>query len=372
MKTILIALLTGLPAFCFAQTEGKATISGSLKNINNVRAVYYSYRSGDDVIRDSALVKDSKYQFTASGEMPLMIKMFSASPQADEIKAREVATVFVEGGMNTVVSVDSFSNVEIKESKAQADFKKITDAMKPFQEQINLLSSRYDDLNAMGDTAGMKKIAGEYEILDQKLKEEVYGAFIRTNPTSPLALFALNNYAGFDIDPVKVEPLYQLLADKYKNAPAGKKFGERLLKAKLTAVGAMAPGFSQADTSGKVVSLSSFKGKYVLVDFWASWCGPCRAENPNVVNAYHQYQNKNFTIVGVSLDDEKDKWLAAIARDKLSWTQLSDLKGWENAVARQYGIQAIPQNLLLDPAGKIIAKNIRGEELLQKLAEVLK
>jgi peroxiredoxin len=130
--------------------------------------------------------------------------------------------------------------------------------------------------------------------------------------------------------------------------------------------------FTLPDADGKDISLASYKGKYVLVDFWASWCGPCRAENPNVVKAYSRFKEKGFEILGVSLDDKKDKWQAAVQADNLAWTHVSDLKGWKNAVAEQYGIRAIPQNLLLDPQGVIIAKNLRGDALEKKLEEVLK
>jgi peroxiredoxin len=132
--------------------------------------------------------------------------------------------------------------------------------------------------------------------------------------------------------------------------------------------------FTQNDTLGKPVSLASFKGKYVLVDFWASWCGPCRRENPNVVKTYNTYKDKGFQILSVSLDQPgaKDKWIKAIHDDNLTWTHVSDLQYWDNEVAKQYGIQAIPANFLLDPDGKIIAKNLRGEDLAAKLSTVLK
>jgi peroxiredoxin len=123
------------------------------------------------------------------------------------------------------------------------------------------------------------------------------------------------------------------------------------------------PEFKQNDVNGKLVSLSSFRGKYLLVDFWASWCGPCRAENPNVVKAYNQYKDKNFTILSVSLDQDKSKWLEAIKKDGLTWTHVSDLKYWNNAVAVQFGIQSIPASFILDPNGKIIAKDLRGDAL---------
>ena len=128
--------------------------------------------------------------------------------------------------------------------------------------------------------------------------------------------------------------------------------------------------FQQKSADGKQVGYADFKGKYVLIDFWASWCGPCRAENPNVLKAYNRYKDNNFTVVGISLDDKEENWKKAIREDKMPWTQLSDLKGWENEVSTYYGIRAIPSTLLVDPGGKIIAKDLRGEMLNQKLAEL--
>lgn len=148
-------------------------------------------------------------------------------------------------------------------------------------------------------------------------------------------------------------------------------FRTMINRMKALGTGHLAPEFTQADTSGKKVTLSEFRGKFVLVDFWASWCGPCREENPAVVSAFQKYKDSNFTVVSVSLDENKDRWLKAISKDQLTWTHLSDLKGWKNEVAVAYGISSIPRNYLLDPSGRIVASNLRGYELIKKLRELI-
>ena len=156
------------------------------------------------------------------------------------------------------------------------------------------------------------------------------------------------------------------------NTKYGKLGQEKLNQLRGSSIGYPATNFSQTDPNGKLISLSDFKGKYVLVDFWASWCGPCRGENPNVVKAYNKYKDKGFTVFGVSFDQNKEKWLQAVTADNLTWTHVSDLKGWGNEAGKIFGISSIPQNLLLDKEGKIVAKNLRGADLEAKLEELIK
>ncbi len=218
-----------------------------------------------------------------------------------------------------------------------------------------------------------EEVRQRYMALMEKASRDAADILKRQRPS--LGLIHLLQNSGILDPPDKFLDVYAAAADKFKrdwpNIQSGKDFVAFVDKIKLTAIGQQAPEISLPDPNGKVVTLSSFRGKYVLVDFWAKWCGPCRRENPNVVKAYHQFKGKNFDILGVSLDKTKADWLQAIAEDGLVWNHVSDLKYFESQAARDYNINGIPFSILVDPDGIIVAKNLRGNELHRKLAEVL-
>lgn len=369
-----------LAAGMLAAVQAKAqqfTIKGDLSKVKDtVEWVYLMYADGVRKM-DSVQVIDGKYNFTgkvSGATVANLIPKFAAGSPAGRraLVQTDLASFFLENSAINISNIDSFSNVVVKGSKANDEFAKVRAQLKPFNDKINALSDAYDAARKAGNMEEAAKLDAQADATYEEMNDKVYGGYLKKNPASPIALYAFQQFMGYEIKPEKVEPVFNILSAEAKSSKAGKEIAEKIATVKKTSVGGYAMDFTQNDTLGNPVSLSSFKGKYVLVDFWASWCGPCRMENPNVVAAFNKYKDKGFNVLGVSLDQVKEKWLKAIREDQLTWTHVSDLQYWRNAVAVQYGIQSIPQNLLIDPKGKIIGKNLRGEALEKKLEEVFK
>ncbi|RYF93462.1 MAG: TlpA family protein disulfide reductase, partial [Chitinophagaceae bacterium] len=297
----------------------------------------------------------------------------TAQKKRPVLQAKDYLSVYIEPGVLTVTAKDSLSGSEVKGSASHAEFLSLQEKSKSYNDQFRALYQELAELRKNKDSAAYDLKIKTIDSLDEVVKDAVYLSYLKSKgKTSPVALYALTQYAGYAIDPKKAEPAFNLLGTAYQNSPTGKNFKNRIELAKKTEIGQYAIPFTQNDTSGNAVTLASFKGKYVLIDFWASWCGPCRAENPNVVKAFNKYGSKGFTVLGISLDQpgKKEAWLKAIYDDQLAWTHVSDLKYWNNDVAQAYGIMAIPQNYLLDKEGKIVAKNVRGEDLEKTLSGI--
>lgn len=366
IKKIALTAIASAPALAFAQ-DSQYTVQGKIGDYNAPAKVYVQYRKDGKTVVDSAVLTGGSFKFTGkTGTTPLSSYILFNPKGTGLHSSEDYRSLYLEPGTITVTATDKIADAKIEGTKTNNDNEKYNLAEKPINDAYEALAAKRktatpEQLSALN--AEEKKIDDQDALVNKK--------FIQENPDSYVSLNALESYA-YSADYVDIAPLFNNFSAAIKATEAGKKFAERLLKLKAVALGATAPEFAEADTAGKIISLSSFRGKYVLIDFWASWCGPCRRENPNVVKAYNTYKGKNFTILGVSLDrpNAKDKWLAAIHKDGLTWNHVSDLKFWDSKAADLYAVRGIPQNFLLDPNGKIIGKNLRGEDLENKLAQI--
>jgi len=373
MKKIALVALACLPVLAFGQ-DNKYILQGTVNaNYNASAKVYLEYRVKGQSVTDSVKLDNGKFQFEGSTPTSDPVRGFLIlNPKGTGPKTSDYKTVYLEKGTIVVTSPDSLNNAKISGTKTNNENAAYDLATKPVSDAYDALEKKQNaETPEQQQSASIKQADDKTEKAIEAQEAAINKKFIQEHPDSFLSLNVLESFA-YSADYVDIAPLFNGLSPAMQRTDAGKKFAERLPKLKAVALGATAPEFAEADTTGKIINLSSFRGKYVLIDFWASWCGPCRHENPNVVKAFNHYKGQNFTIIGVSLDrpGAKDKWLAAIHKDGLTWTQVSDLKFWDSKTAGLYAVRGIPQNFLLDPNGKIIAKNLRGDDLENKLEEL--
>lgn len=347
-------------------------ISGQLRNAAAGTKVSLLELDGNQIVARETATTDAQGRFTLKGsntEASLyQLKLDGAKPQEVWLVLDNKTKLQLSGDAQSLAA-----DYSVKGSKDSELLQQLMRQMQRGNGQLQGIMERYQANAQAGRQDSVKLLEAKFLAAQARNNAAVKG-LIRKNPTSVVSAFALGTPQLFNAD--ENFGFADSVATQLKKAQPNSRYTKTLVQTleplRKTAIGTVAPDINLTNPEGKTVALSSLRGQYVLLDFWASWCGPCRAENPNVVKTYEQYKGKKFTIYGVSLDQDKGKWEKAIQADGLTWTHVSDLKGWQSAAGQSYGVTSIPMNFLLDPQGRIIAKNLRGEALASKLASVLK
>lgn len=370
-----LMLACALPTLGFAQQN--YTLQGQVGKLNKPAKAFLRLKYDGKEHIDSVEMKNGKFEFkgTIPSPMEAHIRIIHDNLPFDPAKPakQDIIPFLIEGANIKFVSKDSIQNAKITGSPLNAENAKVNNMLKPIYDQYEALNNEYKS-KSLADQQDPKYVqsleeranAIQQQTIDAKME------YVAKNPKSYMALMAFNSTLPPEFDAIQAEKVFATLDPSLQNSILGKELAERIALVKKTSEGVEAQDFTQPDVDGKPVKLSDYRGKYVLLDFWASWCAPCRRENPNLVKSYAKYQKNGFEILGVSMDKaaDKAKWLKAIQDDGLTWKQVGDLKGWDNEAGKLYDIKAIPMNFLVDPDGKIIAKYLRGEELDKKLSEI--
>ena len=345
-------------------SEPRYVIKGDIEGSDN--ELFYLQRvvDGQIVPIDSAVSEKGSFKMTGTINYPDLVQLIAMEKGARINFYLENADITING------KIDSLDAAKISGSKTEDEYQSLLGASSTFNEQAMNIDKEYQTARQANDTEKMSQLEKEISGLEEKMIA-VQKDFVKNNPSSyvaPAVLRSISYYMEGD----EIAAIISAMDTSVAKIPIVKELSDMATAMKAVSIGQKAPDFTMNDVDGNPISLSSKIGsKLLLIDFWAGWCNPCRQENPNLVKIYNQFSKKGFDIFGVSLDQQKESWVNAIADDKLTWTHVSDLQYWNNAAARLYSVRAIPANFLLDESGTIIARNLRGDALLNKVNEVL-
>ncbi|WP_411274035.1 redoxin domain-containing protein [Daejeonella sp.] len=364
----LFFLFAGI-AFANAQ-QATFTINGTIDTSLKVTNLYFAQGSFvNNQIPKSKKIPVQNGKFVITGNLvepgPAFLSLAENLQPKDPSQFKQFV---LDKGSVSILIKDKLSTGIVKGSRANDEVMSYTAGQSPYMAKLSALNEAADRQSQLGVSLDSiikmyqpsLKVAGSELVAYQR-------NYIAKNPSAFISALLLPEVAKATFNYFEADSSFNKLDANVKMSPTGKAISEFIAREKKTSIGALAPEFAAADTAGKTVALSTLKGKYVLLDFWAAWCGPCRQENPNVVRAFHKYKDKGFTVLGVSLDRERKDWLKGVKDDHLTWTNVSELKYFESPTAVLYGIVSIPRNFLLDPTGKIIARDLRGPDLHEKL-----
>lgn len=385
MKKIILFLSAA--AILTSCSKDKYTISGTATGFENGKTVILETQDekGMGLIAvDTVKIENGKFEIKGKVTEPSFHTLQIEGAQG------KIPFILENGDITIVVNKDTIQKSKISGTYNNDEYVKfneeITKIQKPLMDFQTANMQKMQAAQQTKDTATINGLMKEYTKIQTEIgttSKAKYEDYANTHPKAFISVLIIEGMSNDPaVDSKKIETMFNGLDESLKNSKHGKAVKTKIAGLKLPSVGAsnsapaVAPAkwrteFSAPNTQGKTISLKESLGKVTIVDFWASWCGPCRRENPNVVAIYNELHSKGLNIIGVSLDDDSVKWKEAIAKDKLIWTQVSNLKGWEDPIAKQYKVESIPATFILDQSGNVVAKDLRGDELKAKIIELL-